>query len=78
MLETSEKLIEATNNMNGCVKAQMMKEMDLEAITPETLALIQSYLKFVEVSNEYIEEVSRMIDKIDDKLSELLTIAREP
>lgn len=72
MKKASEKFIEATNNMNECIKTQMFKEINIEDVSPETLALMQSYTKLMKASIEYIAEASKLMDSMDEKLNKLL------
>lgn len=76
MLETSKKYVDATNELNESFKAVFKEECDIKTLTPQTLALMQSYSKFVKASNEYVAKTSEMIDSIDNKLDELLKEAK--
>lgn len=73
MMQASKKLIEAQTTINKNAMEMVMGDMDnIKSMTPQTLTLIQNFMKFVEASNEYVEETAKMMEQLDNKLDKLL------
>ena len=73
MMDASKKLIEAQSTLNKNAMEMVMADMDnIKSMTPQTLTLVQNFMKFVDASNKYIEETTKMIEQLDDKLNKLL------
>lgn len=64
--EASEKVKDA------CMKLAFRDSQAIEAMDHDTLDSIQATLKFLEASNELIENQARVIDEMNEKLDKLL------
>ena len=64
--EASEKVKDA------CMKLAFRDSQVIEAMDHDTLDSIQAALKFLEASNELIENQARVIDEMNEKLDKLL------
>lgn len=64
--EASEKVKDA------CMKLAFRDSLAIEGMDHDTLDSIQATLKFLEASNELIENQARVIDEMNEKLDKLL------
>ena len=74
MLETSMKLTRATKEAGDLLMKNIFDADAIKNMSAENLELIKSYIKLVELSNEYCIKTAETMNEINNKLDLLLKL----
>lgn len=72
MAMASIELNEALDKAMETTVAGLMDKDCIKNLSPENLAIIQSYIRLVDAVNEYVGASTKLMQSIDEKLDELV------